>query len=687
MEKLINLKLDTTTHAAVRKGHGKPGHDHQTSIDVAGTGSSDFPFPSADDLVKRSLKRAKKADRNKRQRDRRAGKTSGQSAESDIVADGEKSLIGLSIPTPAAVVPKGATRDSYTAGQNLLKSADGIQALMMQRQFDGLYEARFGDISAAVGWGLSNMTGKYQPVVTSLSRQLTKLRTAYEQALPKLIAELAKKNPKAPVQAVIQRAVQLLDQELARILYVLEVYADSIKQHRDGRFRGEAEALEVFFEDAFRLYTTGELHCTPTGQAPTPAQLPTSTYKVGDVFMIRFTGSGLATIPGSRGPVGAHSLQFPFDMIDFMTINFPLVGHEARHNVFHDVVGLEDEMLEVVDKAIRDAHAAGTLKFAKDEMELGKQKESTLDMVVKLMCDWLGEIDADVVGGVNFSGEAFGNNMIMSFPAMMIRSGRVSEKVNLLRTDSYYNLVEQKDGSVALVFEEHPVDYIRVYIVAATLDELGFPKPAARLRELADFAVGDNLPTEIVYRDAEGKEDLVIKFNPDDLKAVAPVVVKAIIRTPLRSQLGKSCGDLVLWTDKRQAKVNVLKDILVAGKSDLPTDQGSIMATYVGAAASEAYLDLVANGKDAVSAARQVHANALKMIAGLRGLEANQCPVVTPAVTSPAPASPLTTTAAAPAQSVSDPAAQAAPAQTVSDQTAQAAPAPAADNNKSADTK
>ena len=30
---------------------------------------------------------------------------------------------------------------------------------------------------------------------------------------------------------------------------------------------------------------------------------------VGDVFLGRLTGSGLATIPGARGPVGAHAVQ------------------------------------------------------------------------------------------------------------------------------------------------------------------------------------------------------------------------------------------------------------------------------------------------------------------------------------------------------------------------------------------
>jgi hypothetical protein len=189
--------------------------------------------------------------------------------------------------------------------------------------------------------------------------------------------------------------------------------------------------------------------------------------------------------------------------------------------------------------------------------------------------------------------------------------------------------VPQENGAVALIFEPHPVDYIRIYIVAATLDEIGFPEQAKKLRELADFAVGDELPSEITFKEADEQTDLVIKFATADLMAVVAVMVKAIVRTPLGAQLGKSCGDLVMWNAKRQAKVDVLTDLLAAGKSDLPTDQGSIFATYVGAAASQAYLKLVREGMEAVAAARLVNGAALKMVAGLRSLAANQCPVAT----------------------------------------------------------
>ena len=70
-------KLKINLAAAVRttpKDAPAPGHEHHTNIDVAGTGSDDFNFPSTEDLVKRSLKRAAREAKNQRKRDRKAGR-------------------------------------------------------------------------------------------------------------------------------------------------------------------------------------------------------------------------------------------------------------------------------------------------------------------------------------------------------------------------------------------------------------------------------------------------------------------------------------------------------------------------------------------------------------------------------------------------------------------------------------
>jgi hypothetical protein len=642
MEKLNLSTSRVTPFARTKHTPVSPGHEHHTQIDGAGTGTPELTLPDSDVLADRAVRRAVRAERNARRRARKAGKnpnpgtaTESTSTTGTASTDASKApnvglLGGIAVPTPAKIVPPGETRETYAAGQLILKAADGMQELMMARMFDGFIEDRFRDMTTVVAWGVANGPAKKLKATTSLSRNLAKLQASYKETLPKVTRKLAAMNPKAPLTLVAQKAAEVLDQELASVLFMFNIYAESIKQVRDGLFTTELNAVEVFFEDAFQLYFAGDMHCTPDGKQG-PAQLPSSVYSVGDVFMPRVTSSGLATVPGAKGPVGANALQLPFEMLGILAIVLPLLGHEARHNVFHDVKGLEEEISEAVEKAIRAAHAAGIIKFEKEEMQLGGQTVKTIDLVVKLFIDWLGEIDADVVGGVLFSGISFGDNMVISFPAMMVRDAKVSTKVKFIRTDSAFQLHPQPTGETALVFEEHPIDYIRIYIVAAAMEEIGFPDAAKKLRELADFAVGDELPKYVTYKDAEGESDLVIKFATADLLAVAPVVAKAIIRTPLKSQLGKSCGDLVMWNAKRQAKVDTLTDILAKGSSDLPTNIGSIFATYVGAAAAQAYLKLVREGTDAVKAATLVNGAALKMIAGLRDLPSNQCPVPQPA--------------------------------------------------------
>ena len=88
MQKL-NIKLNTAVRNN-QKDVPAPGHEHHTNIDVAGTGSDDFNFPSTEDLVKRSLKRAAREAKNQRKRDRKAGKSVTQpQGNSDDTSNGE----------------------------------------------------------------------------------------------------------------------------------------------------------------------------------------------------------------------------------------------------------------------------------------------------------------------------------------------------------------------------------------------------------------------------------------------------------------------------------------------------------------------------------------------------------------------------------------------------------------------
>ena len=666
-----NIKLPVGRRlGAVTLPNTTAGNEHHTQVVVVGKGTENFNFPSPTTLVSNALQRedAKKAKGKSKTRARKST-TVGKQLVSDETARQEaerfKHHTPVSADTRAAWqeaspraqalkvefhgavrqllnamsadssdeiisnleglgssnriitgLPQGETKESYTDGKVLLAVADMMQKDMMARQFDGLYEARFGRLVTAVEWALANMEAEYQPAFQSLNAQLEKLIESYKAALPQLIAELSKRNPGAPLMAVVQKAIELLDEELAQILYVLRVYTDCVEQRRDGKFARQLNSCAFFFKCVHQLYWTGDLENALKGKATSP--IKGGAEQVGAVFLARVTASGLATIPGSRGPIGAHALQVPYEMLDFLVINFPLFCHESRHNVYHDVVGLEEQATKAMQKDILAAIKSGLVKLSVSTITVGKQKLPADQMFVKIITDWLGEIDADGIA-VLFTGESFGDSMISSFPAMMIRDAAVSTKSNLLRTSSHFDLVKTKSG-VALQFAPHPVDYVRVYFVAALFDEIGFPEAATRLRKLADFAVGDEIPENVTFEhsDEEGKVDLTIEVPTKDFLALAPVVMKSLIRTKHEALGGNSNADLVMWTAKRQEKVILLKETLKAGKNDVPTDKGDIHVTYVAAAAISAVFDLVREGKANDDTLKHVSENAMVMLETLK---------------------------------------------------------------------
>lgn len=665
-----------------RKGLVRQPDEHHTQVVVVGKGTENFEFPEVSTLVTNAVKRdeAKKAKGKGRKKSKAkqaegkivttlrpdvAGLVDDQTAQieakrffehSPVSSDkraewqanspraqalkgdfqsGVKALLNavatakdsdelvsnlttIGTARVITVLPQGETRETYEDGQVLLKVADHMQSLMMARQFDGLYEARFGRLVTAVEWALVNMEPEYHPAFESLNVQLEKLIDSYKQALPQVIAELSKRNPGAPLMAIVQKAIELLDEELAQILYVLRVYTDCVEQRRDGKFARQLNSCAFFFKCIHQLYWTGDLENALKGTATSP--IKGGEEQVGAVFLARVTASGLATIPGSRGPIGAHALQVPYEMLDFLVINYPLFCHESRHNVFHDVVGLEEQELKALAKDILADVKSGAVKPSVATILVGKQKVPVEQMLVKVYTDWLGEMDADALA-VLFTGTAFGESMVSSFPAMMIRDAAVSTKSKLLRTSSHFDLVKQKNGSTALQFEPHPVDYVRVYLVAAIFDEIGFSVEADKLRKLADFAVGDTIPDVITFAhsDEEGKAELTIEIPTKDLIALVPTVVKSLIRTKHQALGGKSNADLVMWTQKRQDKVNLLKDTLIAGKTDVPEDKGDIHVTYVASAAILASFQLVREGKaTGPETLKQVSENAMQMLETLK---------------------------------------------------------------------
>jgi hypothetical protein len=604
---------------------------HEAHIDVVGAGSENYNCPDVNTLVQKSLAASDLQPKTvigkvvKRARNRRTSRKSGDTHAKDA---GAQQM--LPTVTPLTVIPRLPNEPADRLYKTLLLGATGLQVNMVSRQLDGIVYDIFGTEIGTLNWASKNMPEQYRKGARSLQTQFDTIVPRFKQALLQLIRELAKRNPNVPQSQLLKHAVDLLLEQLGGFRFISKVYTDSFAQYRDGVYASELMAINFFYNQAAALFKRVD----PDSPEKKAEGLESIIYQVGDNYLARFTSMSLATIPGSKGPIGIHALQMPFDFQDILAIMLPLLAHEFRHNLFADVKGLDDEMRAVLKAAIIADHKSGALKFGSEEMMLGEQKVPTRDLMVKLMVDSIGEIDADIAGGVLFDGTAYLYNMMLSFPAMLVRGTPLAKAKKLLRTESTYRLIKQEDGSHALVFEPHPPDYIRAYIVAAGLDEIGFKAEADECRRLADLAVGQPLPTHITWSDGGGdeheegegegkseKSDMVIAFTVEDIKAVAPTVARAIIRAKLKSLGGRSTFEMVDWNAAREAKVQKLAQVLVAGGSEVPADIGSVYATYVGAAATLAYWQLLHaetdENADASAIARTVNANAMKMIHAL----------------------------------------------------------------------
>lgn len=582
MNKAKKGKIDLTIRA-----HRALPSVHKVSV-VKGEGTKDFQFPK--NLAERVIERIKK-EKPKVKETKDA--TEDGAGETFLFRKG-----GLwDIIRPA--VPKVRDADF----QALITGADAIQRLMVERQFDSLMDQLFGEMESSAKWAITNMDVRFRPAIADHQRQVATLRQKVEEALPLVLKELAKRNPKVPVQALLQHAVEMLMQELAPILQVLSIYTTVFRQYQDGRFARKLQAINQYMKSCFDLVHN--------------AELPTSSFKVGDVLLAGFGGPGLGTIPGSRGPIGMHLLLVPLDMQDWLSVSLPLLSHESRHQIFSDIVGLEEEVQAVLKTAITKACApTGTVKLKNERTKVGRQMLDTKDLLIKLMTDCIGEIDADLGGGVLFTGPAYLHAMLLSFPAMLIRGGRVKDAKQLLRPSSVYNLVAQEDGTVTLEFEAHPPDWIRTHIVAAGLELVGYKSDADKLRKLADDAVGE-VPEAITWADESGKSSSIISIAAVDIKAIALIVAKTIMYEPLKALNGKKLSDIVMWTPERQAKVDMLSALQLVDKAELPKDQGTILPTYVGAAAATSFWQAVRT-MDPLKFLPKLEETTLKMLEALR---------------------------------------------------------------------
>lgn len=623
-----------------RRPHGHKGGCRPHVVICPGYGAENFPFPNEETLVVRALARIKKkqaeararrASENEQEGDEAEdlkgntgpfGQGGSESQESTASGKFERTYVPGSptlgkIPKPASIIPQLEKAREHGVDATLLVAAGGLGELLRDGQYDAIVAERFDEQSDKVSWARENMDEKYLPAIDSLDDQLAKLRRVYLAALPRTVDGLRAQNPGVPEYRLLEAAIEVLDEELTPIINVLRIWTDAFGQQRSGKYK-ELDAVVFAVEQAHRLFE-GSDPSSSMG-AETKTRLNTRVYGIGNVYCARFSGEGPATLPGTRGPIGAHAIEVPHDERNIITYMLILYMHEFRHDIFHDVEGLGDELSAVVAKAILDAHEAGEFKPTRPNIKIGRQAVPLANLLVKLMVDTIGEVDADISGGVLLGGPAYLYNMISTFSAFNSKARGVFNTTKLLRTESQYELSQVGNGQVALTFLPHPPDYIRAHIVAAALDEIGFKAEAAQCRALADQGVGfGNIPEFITWTSTEGKkEHPQIQIPVEDIKRVAPIVARALIRTPLKSLGGVATGDIINWTPEREAKAQHLAQLLMEGKGELPSDKGDMHITYVISAATLAYWGLCKSGYQPRIAATIVEDNALKMIDQVR---------------------------------------------------------------------
>lgn len=597
----------------------KPGsHCCRTNMVICpGYGDENFDFPTVQEAVTRSLARLE-------EKQAAAAKLGGKGKGAK---PGASSLKGMSatgfipgLPSKGIVPPAADQKPqqptvSLIAGvdSTLFAAAEGIRLMMDAGKYDAIVAERFDDHADKVAWA-KDVVAKRWPrkaaSILSLEQQLNKVRSLYLAAVPRALSIATAQNPDVPEGRVLEAVLESLDEELSPILGVLRIWTDAFGQLRSGNYK-QLEAVVFAVEQAFRLFEGME----PSVKldADIKERLKTSKFHVGNVFVARFSEHGPATLPGTRGPIGAHAIEVPHDERSIITLMLVLYMHEFRHDIFADVEGLGDELTMVVARAIAEACEKQELVFSQPDVQIERTTVPMSSVMVKIFADTIGEVDADISGGILLSGPAYLYNMLSTFSAFNSKPEGVFKNPRLLRTGSYFSVRKLENEQKTIQFWPHPPDYIRAYIVAAALDEIGFPAEAAQCRALADQAVG-KVPEFISWHTDNPKSKAVIRIPTADLKLVAPVVAKALIRSKLAALGGLSTSDIINWTPRRQMKVDRLVTNIIAGSSELPEDIGDVYATYVAAAASLAYWRLVQAGVPAMKAAKHVEAHALEML-------------------------------------------------------------------------
>jgi hypothetical protein len=495
-------------------------------------------------------------------------------------------------------------KDTDPEWQALLNTASVLQGCMIQHQFDEHLEAFFGQMERTADWGIKNLP-QFAEALTDHRRQISRLRDKVTDILPKALEQLIARNPKVPVPALIDHAVQMIVEQLGPLLSLLNLYTAVLNQYRDGLYTRLLNALNIYMRTTFHLFQGGDLENLVAGKPSTPT-LPTESYQFGDKIITGLIGPGLGTIPAAKGPVHLHTLMVPMPLAPWaLAPGGCLMGHEGWHNIENDVrlgkLPMLGERMASMAKALTEAYddGSGPLKLSSRTIELNGQEVPMIDFVVKVFTDWLSEMGADSSGGICFNGpKSWMHSMNPSFPAMGIHHGSIEDAPVLYPSESVYSFVKLRDGTVTPEFEAHPQPSGRAgLLVPAVFDEIGFHKEGEEQRALVrkGFAGGKD-PDVLTWANPEGEgEPVHLPFS--DVRAAASFAAKNLIRAKHRTLMGKSCGDIVMWDENRERKKRMAVDMYEEGKIDIKPSMGTMFPTYMVAAGADYVQELARRGE------------------------------------------------------------------------------------------
>ena len=261
----------------------------------------------------------------------------------------------------------------------------------------------------------------------------------------------------------------------------------------------------------------------------------------------------------------------PMNHDDFVPLWF-VDGHEVGGHTIHAAIqDFEADLKTRIPQQFKEAFQQGKIvsKRAKvrvpnsNLLSTGGRYVPISVFMSGLWSTWLHEILADVAGILNL-GPMYVNGMITFLSARELN--------RRLKTSSVYDASER--------FGSHPIQVVRVLTALAVLEKLDFNDRDLYVSELhkrLEKAVGGAVPETVSWVSATGKQ--LTQLELEDIKAVIPIVVEAVLNTRLACLHDRSLLELMTWGSKDEKTTRALaKNLLSRDKFNQPFEARHVVS-------------------------------------------------------------------------------------------------------------